>query len=129
MQRTLETGPEPLGPRRRRRIPWSLVLLDMMAVAWMTSAGSWFDDRALFEVITLGGHHELVAVLATVSFVILAGLAVSTQGFARASSAEMTLFMVAAVLTVVALAGLLSLVALIVGAGIFVGLLVKLFLR
>ncbi|WP_285599382.1 hypothetical protein [Kineosporia sp. NBRC 101731] len=104
--------------------PWLFVLLDVMAVAWMTTAGGWFDDR--FAVITLGGHHHLVAALAATSFVILAGLAGSTRGFARASGPELGLLAVAVVLTLVAWAGLLILVLLVVLGGTTLGLLVKL---
>ena len=121
-----EAGRRPLAYGRKAWIP---LLLDVMAVAWMTSAGGWFDRHGLLSVITLGGHHDVVTVLAVASFAILTGLAVSTEGFARASAPELGLLTVAVLCTVVALAGLLSLVALVLGVGVFVGLLVKLTVR
>jgi hypothetical protein len=68
---------------RTTRILWIVAVLDMMAVAWMIAAGDWLDQKTsgFAEVITLGGHHRLVLILAAVGFVMLAGLAVLTDGF------------------------------------------------
>jgi hypothetical protein len=123
----------PLPQSRKRlqrgRRTWVLMLLDAMAVAWMVSAGTWFDERGLLGVITLGGHPNLVTLLAVASFLVLAGLAVSTEGFTWASPAELALLALAGVLTTVALAGLLSLGLLVLIGGTFIGLLIKLALR
>jgi hypothetical protein len=108
--------------RRLRR----LAVLDVMAVAWMVTAGGWFDRHGMLTVATLGGHPQIVAALATVSLLLLAGLAVSTQGFDRATAAERVLLVVAGVLTVAALAGLFAIVGLVLLVATFVGLLVKL---
>ncbi len=117
-------------PRQRpranvaRRV-WVLMLLDVMAVAWMVSAGRWFD-QGLLSVVTLGGHPRLVTALATASFVLLACLTVSTGGFERASTAEIVLVVIGCLLAVVALAGLFSLVLLVVCGGVLLGLLARL---
>jgi hypothetical protein len=119
----------------RRTLPhgervWGLALLDVMAVAWMVSAGSWLDQASgLTAVITLGGHHRIALALALASFTILAVLAVTTEGFSRISPTEIGFLSVAGVLTVVALAGLLSVVLLVVGAGFFIGLVGHLLIR
>lgn len=128
-----ETGPQVTSRRRPLLIfgrrAWYLVLLDVMAVAWMATAGSWFDQQGPLAVITLGGHHQLVTTLATLSFMLLAGLSVPTEGFTQASTGEEAVLTAATVLGAVALAGLLSVVLLVLLCGMFVGLLVKLFLR
>jgi hypothetical protein len=109
---------------------WGLALLDVMAMAWMASAGSWLDQASGFTaVITLGGHHKIAFALAVISFAILAVLAVTTEGFSRISAMEIGFLSVAGVLTVVALAGLLSVVLLVVGAGFFLGLVGRLLIR
>lgn len=119
----------------RRTIPhgeriWGLAVLDVMAGAWMAAAGSWLDQASRFTaVITLGGHHKIALGLAVVSFAILAVLAVTTEGFSRSSAVEMAFLSVAGVLTVVALAGLLSVVLLVVGGGFFIGLVGRLLIR
>jgi hypothetical protein len=109
---------------------WGLALLDVMAVAWMASAGSWLDQTSGFTaVITMGGHHKIALALAVISFAILAVLAVTTEGFSRISPMEMGFLSVAGVLTVVALAGLVSVVLLVVGAGFLIGAVGRLLIR
>src|SRR5947199_233109 len=61
---------------------WVLAALDVMVVAWMLSAGDWLDRTA--PVVTLGGHHVVVLWLAVAGFVLLAGMALLTGGFAVA---------------------------------------------
>lgn len=110
-----------LSPRSVRWI-WAAALADMMAVVWMYAAGNWFDAHALTSVITLGGHHRLVLWLAATGFGTIAILAVPTEGFTSTGRIESTAVSVACLISVVALAGFLSLVALIVGTGLFFGL-------
>ncbi|GAB6900616.1 hypothetical protein [Kineosporia succinea] len=126
---TVQTKAPRRPPSRYGRKPWALVLLDVLAGAWTTTAGPWIDDAGVLAVITLGGHHEVVTALAAVSFVILTALSVTTRGFARASGPELVLLATAGLLTLVALAGLLSVVLLVVLGGTSVGLALKLLRR
>jgi len=112
-----------LSERTARRL-WIVAMLDMVTVAWMIAAGTWFDQTSsLTSVITLGGHHRLVLVLALASFAMLAGLALLTDGFTSANQLEIALIVTACVVSVVALAGalsailLLAVVALLLGSG------------
>ncbi len=75
---------------RTARCLWIVAVLDMMAIAWMIAAGEWLDQKTsgFAEVITLGGHHWLVLILAAVGFLMLAGLAVLTEGFTSAGRLE-----------------------------------------
>ena len=76
--------PVRLSKRNARRL-WMLSALDMVAVAWMIAVGTWLDQTSkLTRVITLGGHHALVLILALVGFLILASSAVVTNGFRSA---------------------------------------------
>ncbi len=111
-----------------RRLRW-LALLDVVAVAWMTVAGSWLDQHDPFSLVTLGGHSRIAAVLATASLLLLAGLAIRTEGFVRATSGDRVLLVGAGLLAAAALAGLFLIVVLVLLVASFVGLLVKLFLR
>jgi hypothetical protein len=130
----LRPGPEPqrvaLSQRASRRL-WLVAVLDMTAVAWMIAIGSWLDKTSRFTaVITLGGHHLLVLILALIGFLMLAAAALLTDGFTSASKLGITLITVACMISVVALAGALSLILLVVAAALLVGLLARLlFLR
>jgi hypothetical protein len=105
---------------------WIPALLDVMAVAWMIPYGSWLDDASrLTSVITLGGHHQVVTALAVTSFVILAVLAVMTEGFSEWHALDSAVLSLAGGMTVVATAGILSIVVLV----ILVGLTGRLFVR
>ena len=90
---------------RTARCLWVVAVLDMMAVAWMIAAGDWLDQRTsgFAEVITLGGHHLLVLILAAVGFVMLAGLAVLTDGFTSAGRLEIALLTIACTISVLSL--------------------------
>jgi hypothetical protein len=111
-----------LSERTARRL-WVVAVLDMMAIAWMIAAGDWLDQKTLrfAEVFTLGGHHRLVMILAAVGFVMLAGLAVLTDGFTSASRLEIALLTIACTISVVALAGALSAVLVLVIAALLLG--------
>ena len=108
---------------RAGRWLWIVAVLDMMAVAWMIGAGDWLDQKTagFAEVITLGGRHWLVLILAAVGFVMLAGLAVLTDGFTSASRLEIGLITIACTISVVALAGALSAMLLLVVAALLLG--------
>ena len=88
---------------------WAVAVLDMMAVAWMIAAGDWLDQtKGFLAVVTLGGHPWLVLIMAAVGFVMLAGLAVLTDGFTAASRLEIGLVTIACAISVIAVAGALS---------------------
>jgi len=81
----------------------------MVAIAWIISAGDWFDQTStLTSVITLGGHHRLILIMAVAGFAMLAGLAPLTRAFSCATDLERALLSLACVISVVALAGALS---------------------
>jgi len=106
---------------------WNLVALDVMAISWMITAGEWFDGHGgPIRVVTLGGHHQLVLVLAAISLAVLSVLAVTTEGFTWFSGPEMAVLSVAGLTTLVAVAGFLSIVLLVVGIGGLIGLLFRL---
>ena len=110
-------------PDRARRLPWALAGLDVMAAAWMISAGDWLDRQShVSAVITLGGHHLVVLWLAVVGFGILAVLAPLTGGFAGVTRSQVVALSVAGVVSVVALAGIVSVAALVVGVALLVTL-------
>ena len=108
---------------RTARLLWLVAVLDMMAIAWMIAAGDWLDQKTskFAEVITLGGHHLLVLILAAVGFAMLAGLAVATEGFTSAGRLQIALITIAGTISVVALAGALSAILLLVVAALLLG--------
>lgn len=117
-------------PDRARRLPWALAGLDVMAAAWMISAGDWLDRQSrVSAVITLGGHHLVVLWLAVVGFGILAVLAPLTGGFAELNRVQLVALSVAGVLSVVAVAGIASVAAFVVGTVLLVALLGRTLLR
>lgn len=96
---------------------WLVCLLDAMTLVWMVALGDWLDSALLItSVTTFGGRHEIVLAIALVGFLLLAGLAPVTRGFAVASHAQYAAMAVAGVLSVVALAGVISIIGLVVGA-------------
>jgi hypothetical protein len=104
-------------PAGTRRLLWLVCLLDAMALVWMVALGDWLDSALLItSVITFGGRHEIVLTIALVGFLLLAGLAPVTRGFAVASRAQYAAMAVAGVLSVIALAGVISVIGLVVGA-------------
>ena len=116
---------------RTARCLWIVAVLDMMAIAWMIAAGEWLDQKTsgFAEVITLGGHHWLVLILAAVGFLMLAGLAVLTEGFTSAGRLEIGLLTIASTISVVALAGAMSAILLLVVAGLLLGFAGRLLFR
>ena len=108
---------------RAGRWLWIVAVLDMMAVAWMIAAGDWLDRKTsgFAQVITLGSRHWLVLILAAMGFVMLAGLAVLTDGFTSAGRLEIGLITIACAISVVALAGALSAILLLVVAALLLG--------
>ena len=96
----------------------------------MIAAGDWFDRTSrLTSVITLGGHHELVLIMALAGFAMLAGLALLTDGFTSANKLEIALIVTACVVSVVALAGALSAILLLAIAALLLGSGIRLLLR
>jgi hypothetical protein len=117
-------------PDRARRLPWALAGLDVMAAAWMISAGDWLDRQSrVTAVITLGGHHLVVLWLAVLGFGILAVLAPLTGGFAELNRLQLVALSIAGVTSVVAVAGVASVAALVVGSVVLVALLGRALLR
>jgi hypothetical protein len=110
---------------------WIVPVLDMMGIAWMLAAGDWLDQSSsrFAEVITLGGHHWLVLILAAAGFLMFAGLAVLTDGFTSASRLEIALLAIACTVSVVALAGALSAILLLVLAALMLGFAGRLLFR
>jgi hypothetical protein len=120
---------EPFSERTARWL-WIIAMLDMVAVAWMIAAGDWFDQTCRFtSVITLGGHHGLVLSLALVGFVMLAGLALPTNGFTSRTGLELTITIIACVISIIALAGALSAILLLALAALLLGFGIRLLLR
>jgi hypothetical protein len=105
---------------------WGLAVLDMTAVAWMIVAGSWLDHASWFtRAMTLNGRHVLVLALASVAFVMLAGLAVVTHGFAYATRPQLVVIALACVISVVALAGAMSAILLLVTGATVLGVMLR----
>jgi hypothetical protein len=98
---------------------WVTVGLDGMAMAWFIAAGSWLDSCSQCRVITLGGHRLVVMVLASVGLLILVVLAPLTNGFTLATPEQRAALAAACVLSLIALAGVLS-IALLVAFGALV---------
>jgi hypothetical protein len=122
-ERKTSTARAPLS-RRSRRWLWTVTVLDVTAVAWMLAAGDWFDTTSrVTSVVTLGGHHLIVLWLAVVGFAVLASAAVLTGGFAEADQLEWVLLATGCAVSVVALGGALSVVALVVGVTCLIALL------
>ena len=110
-------------PDRARRLPWMLAAVDVMAAAWMISAGDWLDRASrVTSVVTLGGHHLVVLWLAVLGFGILAVLAPLTGGFAELNRIHLVALSVAGVVSVVAVAGIVSVAALVAGLALVVAL-------
>lgn len=110
-------------PDKGRLLLWSLAILDVMAVAWMLSAGDWLDKSSpVSAVVTLGGHHIVVMCLALVGFAMLAGLALLTKALTVARPVHYPFIAVGALVSVVALGGVLSVAMLIVGVVLLVAL-------
>jgi hypothetical protein len=101
----------------------------MVAVAWMIAVGSWLDHTSrISAVITLGGRHVLVLIMALVGFVMLASGAVLTNGFRSASKFRLTLITAGCAISVAALAGALSVLLLLILGALLLGFLARMFL-
>ena len=114
---------EKAGPMegRYQLVLWALVALDVMVVAWMLAAGEWLDAR--MSVVTLGGNHLVVLWLGVSGFALLAGMALLTGGFTVARRWHLLLIVLSALVSVVALAGVLSVLLLVVLAVFLLALL------
>ena len=120
--------PMRLSKRTARRL-WILAALDMVAVAWMIAVGTWLDQTSrLTAVITLGGHHALVLIMALVGFLVLASGAVVTDGFRSANKLGLTLITAGCIISVAALAGALSVLLLFILGALLLGFLARMFL-
>jgi hypothetical protein len=113
-------------PGRFQLVLWVLAVLDVMVVAWMLSAGDWLDRSA--PVVTLGGHHVIVLWLAVAGFVLLGVMALLTGGFTVARRELVPFVVLSALVSVVALAGVLSAVLIVVLAVLLLTLLGAAFL-
>ncbi|WP_132430141.1 hypothetical protein [Pseudonocardia endophytica] len=88
-------------------------MLDAGVAAWMSATGPWFDETsALTRVITLGGHHVILFWVAVAAVATLLSAAVLTANFTTVGRAAGTVLTAAIGLSVVALAGLASVLAL-----------------
>jgi hypothetical protein len=79
-------------------------------------------------VITLGGHHALVLIMALVGFLILASGAVATNGFRSANKLGLTLIAAGCIVSVATLVGALSLLLFLMLAALLLGFLARMFL-
>jgi hypothetical protein len=128
LRRPPEQTPVKLSKRTARRL-WMVTALDMVAVAWMIAVGNWLDQTSrLTAVITLGGHHGLVLIMALVGFALLAGGAVVTNGFRWAHKLGLTLITAGCIVSVATLAGALSVLLLFMLAALLLGFLARMFL-
>jgi hypothetical protein len=117
-------------PPRTRRGLWILATVDVMAAVWMITAGEWFSTAStLTSVITLGGHPWVVLTLAGTGFLLLAAMAPMTGGFVEVSRAHAVTIAIAGAVSAAALAGVASVVGLIVGTVLLAWLLGKAFVR
>jgi hypothetical protein len=118
-----------LSERAGRRL-WIVAVLDMMTVAWMIAAGNWLDTTSsVTAVVTLGGHHRLVLLLAILGFVMLTGLGLLTDSFTSAGKFELALMTMACMVSVVAVAGALTALLVVVAAAFGLGFAGRLLFR
>lgn len=113
--------PVPVGTRC---LLWAVAGLDVMAVVWMLRTGEWLDTaNPVLSILTLGGHHWVVFGLALAGFLLLAALAPITHGFVRTNKLQRILLPIAGLVSVIASAGLLSVIAVGMGALVVVAVL------
>jgi hypothetical protein len=118
VQRSTETSEEPehlkeLSPGTRKWL-WGVVIADMAAIAWMLAAGSWFDQTSkVTAVVSVGGHHRFVLIVAIVGFLMLVTAALKSDEFAATNRLDRILISLGRVASVIALAGALSVIALV----------------
>lgn len=90
---------------------WALMAADLMAVVWMQTFGPWLDHSSRFTATaTLGGHHLVVLTFAALGFLMLAALALVTEGFTKTTPRLTLATNIACLASVIALAGLVALV-------------------
>src|SRR5690242_14719850 len=95
-------------PDKARVVLWALAISDVMVFAWMLSAGDWLDRASsLTAVVTLGGNHLLVLWLAAAGFILMGTMALLTGGHMVARRGHVPLLVLAALISVVALGGVL----------------------
>lgn len=110
-------------PERARLLLWALAMLDVMAVAWMLSAGDWLDhSSSVTAVVTLGGHHLLVLWLAVAGFATLSLVTVMTGALSAVRRIHVPFLVLGALASAVTLGGVASVVLLVVGAVLLVAL-------
>jgi hypothetical protein len=98
-----------------------LAVLDMATAALLLGAGDWIDQTSgLTRMISLGGNHRLLLIIALASFVMLATLASLTEAFAAPSDLQFTLIVFSCMASIVVVSGALALLLLAVAALIFV---------
>lgn len=113
-------------PFLARGLSWMAIVTNTVLVIYMIRIGTWLDTASpMLSMITLGGHHRIVLCLGVVGLLLLGGLAPCTGGFARVTGLQQVLLSVADVLSLVALAGLLS----VAGLGLVVIAIVVLLFR
>jgi len=108
------------------RALWAVAVLDMAEVAWVLVLGDWLDNASpITSVMTLGGRHNLVLGLAAAGFLLLMALAWPTQGFREAGRIQLGLIIVGCTVSIVALAGALSALVLVLIVAFALGLLFR----
>ena len=128
LRRPPERMPVRLSKRTARRL-WMVTALNMVAVAWMIAVGTWLDQTSrLTKVVTLGGNHALVLIMALVGFALLASGAFVTNGFRSANKLGLTLITAGCIISVATLAGALSILLLFMLAALLLGFLARMFL-
>ena len=96
--------------------------LDMMLGATLIAAKPLLDrPSTVTAVVTLGGHPQLVLGLALGAFVLLAALSVAMDGFVSATRVQLGFACFGCAVSIVALAGALSAILLLVTGGLLLG--------
>jgi hypothetical protein len=102
-----------LSPGTRKWL-WGIAIADMAGIAWMLAAGSWFDQTSkVTAVVTIGGNHRLVLIMAILGFLMLVTAALKSDGFDATSRLDRILINLGRAVSVIALAGGLSVIALV----------------
>jgi hypothetical protein len=108
------------------RCLWVVAVLDMVGLAWMLVLGEWLDHASpVTAVMTLGGRHLLVLTLSGIGFLLLMASAWPTHGFRQASKVQLGLIIVGCALSIVALAGALSAILLVLTGALVLGLVIR----
>jgi hypothetical protein len=108
-------------PGRYQLVLWALAALDVMVVAWMLAAGEWLDGR--MSVVTLGGHHLVVLWLAVSGLRAARGNGPADRWVRGRRRWHLLVVVLSALVSVVALAGVLSVLLLVVLAVFLLALL------